>query len=303
MKSKDFLILFFNNANEENLFLDLLNKYPQIESDCTFKWVNRFFRIIRRIHFKSNLPGTGIWLNKWKKDIYQKKCIICNATYYSPKILKWIRKKNSKVKLINYYWDIIEISKYPIKKSKDFSNWSFNKKDCIQYKMNYNPQFYLNTMYLSKVEVIYDIVYVGAEHVNRRKILEKYIELFKKMNLKYFLYLVTPCIKADFDIYHKEKLDEKNFNYIMSQGKAILEIIDAGFEWETQRPLLALSNNKKLITNNINIKREKYYSPDNIFILGSDNEKDLIGFLNKPFKTISADIMNYYNVEEWIQRF
>jgi len=246
MKSKDFLILFFNNANEENLFLDLLNKYPQIESDCTFKWVNRFFRIIRRIHFKSNLPGTGIWLNKWKKDIYQKKCIICNATYYSPKILKWIRKKNSKVKLINYYWDIIKISKYPIKKSKDFSNWSFNKKDCIQYKMNYNPQFYLNTMYLSKVEVIY---------------------------------------------------------YIMSQGKAILEIIDAGFEWETQRPLLALSNNKKLITNNISIKREKYYSPDNIFILGSDNEKDLIGFLNKPFKTISADIMNYYNVEEWIQRF
>ena len=89
----------------------------------------------------------------------------------------------------------------------------------------------------------------------------------------------------------------------MAQGRVILDVVEQGAEWMTLRPLLALSNHKKVITNNHYIKKEKYYSRDNIFILGEDSDRTLKEFITSPFKEINESTLAYYSCREWVKRF
>ena len=83
----------------------------------------------------------------------------------------------------------------------------------------------------------------------------------------------------------------------------VVDIVEKEIQWQTLRPLLALTNKKKLITNNVGIRNEKYYSPDNIFILGEDDSEKLKDFVNSDFVSIDPNDLNYYNASSWLSRF
>lgn len=60
---------------------------------------------------------------------------------------------------------------------------------------------------------------------------------------------------------------------------------------------------KKLITNFRNIKTEKFYNPSNIFVIGEDNPEELESFINSPMKEIDSSLIEYYEFNNWINRF
>ena len=60
---------------------------------------------------------------------------------------------------------------------------------------------------------------------------------------------------------------------------------------------------RKLITNNTDIKNYDFYNHDNIFILGEDNINEIKEFINKPYKKIDQDIIDYYDFDQWLNRF
>ena len=76
-----------------------------------------------------------------------------------------------------------------------------------------------------------------------------------------------------------------------------------GQEGLTLRVLEALFYSKKLITNNKNIKKYDFYNPNNIFIWGVDDEKNLLNFINSDYITIEENILNRYSYDSWINRF
>ena len=87
---------------------------------------------------------------------------------------------------------------------------------------------------------------------------------------------------------------------IMINSKCIVDVIIPGQTGLSLRPMEALFFNKKLITNNLYIKKMDFYHPNNIFIIGIDN--DIKNFMKLPNVTISDNIKNNYKTEEWCRR-
>lgn len=302
------LVLFINNENDEenNVLLDKINDLGIADAACTLHSCNIILRVFRRIILLYNLPFVHIWFAGWKDNIQSYDTVVCIASKYSPTILKWIRKKNPNATLINYYWDKMEISGYPFFQSEAYENWSFDKQDCIKYGMKYNAQFYVDELRLDNPTEEYEVSFVGADREGlwkeRYNIVEKYYNLFTQYKINSFFYFVSKeGYNSDF-VYSK-RMTEKEYYEITSKSKAILEIVQPEKEWLTLRPLLAISNNKKLITNNKYIKEEKFYSKNNIFILDEDDNEKLREFIDEPFKQIDEEILKYYEFEQWLHRF
>lgn len=89
------------------------------------------------------------------------------------------------------------------------------------------------------------------------------------------------------------------------KADTLVEIVQPGQAGITLRALEALFYKKKLITNNLNIKQEEFYSPNNIYVLGDKSEKrTLSDFLKHTrFADIDADIVGRHLVQNWIMRF
>ncbi len=306
-KENDILFLFFNNPQNNNIFLEWFNRENGIRGECVFKPVGILCRIIRRFHLYSGLPGIGIWFYQWHKEIRPGKKIVCIASKYSPRILKWIKKKEPSVMLINYYWDSIAVSRYPVKEYPYYKNYTFCKKDSKQYAMLYNPQFYISSMKLPTNKLKYDISFIGSDREGvweeRAILVNQYYQLLKQKGFHLFFYFVTKKQECPEEIRKQKWLTEEEYYKVVAESRVVLEIVNPEEEWITLRPLLALSNGKKLISNNRSIVEEAYYSKENIFILGLDKEQDLFSFINKPFTPIAEEILAYYDVQAWSKRF
>ena len=73
---------------------------------------------------------------------------------------------------------------------------------------------------------------------------------------------------------------------MLSQSNCILDYNQEGQVGLTLRPMEALFLEKKLITNNKDIKNYDFYNPSNIFILGENNIEDIKEFINKPYEKV-----------------
>ena len=68
------------------------------------------------------------------------------------------------------------------------------------------------------------------------------------------------------------------------------------------RTIEALVLKKKLITTNINIKYEDFYSPENFLIVDRARPVIPAEFLNTPYKEIESNIINSYSLESWLKK-
>jgi len=299
--------IFYYDDKNNNVLLNKLNEITNFDAQCIFKPKPKLIRAIRRMHLKSGLPGIGIWFLDWANKIDKYNICICIANNYSVRILKWIKRKNPNIRCINYYWDNIEISSYPVIQDSDIENWTFSYNDAKMYQMNYNPQFYVTTINLKSSEILYDITYIGADRegklTKRSELVNFCYNTFQKLGLKSFFYYVTNSKEISQEICQNKRMPEQQFYDITSKGIAILDLVETGNEWHTLRPLLALSNKKKLITNNSAIIHERYYKKENIFILGYDDINTLKNFLDIKFSEYNNNELNYYEAKNWIERF
>lgn len=300
------LVLSFEDPKADNYFLDCINKIERFQTSPVLNSINLPLRVIRKAHMFSRIPGICIWFTGWQNKIDDVDCIICMASIYSGRVLKWIRRKNKSIKLINYYWDKMSVSGYKVEETEDYDNWTFDLKDSREYGINYNPQFFVQSIVLPRNEIKYDISFVGSDRRGRWKerteIVENCYKEFLETGCKLFFYYVSPC-SGNTGYTHKNNLPQREYFRIFSESKAVLEIVQPGEEWITLRVMQALTNGKKLITNNRWIKNEPYYSGSNIFIYGEDDIERLNEFIKEPFEDIDQSILAYYSITEWGNRF
>lgn len=304
-QNDDICVLFFNK-NDDNIFIKKMSETVTVR--CVFKDVNKILRAIRRVHIKSGLPGIQIWFTNWRKELENYTVIVCIATEYSIPVLRWIHKKmKGNIKLVNYYWDEIHNSGYPIKNDVSFENWSFNKENCEEFHMKYNPQFWIEAIDLKSDETEYDISFVGADrdgiYRKRSEMVHFLYETIKTMEYKSLFWYVTKEKTVYPEICREEGMSLPDFLETIKKSRVIVELTETDHPWLTQRVFLAISNGKKLITNNKNIKKEAFYSSSNIFILGED-DMNLIGeFIKSPYEYIDDAILKSYELSSWINRF
>ena len=136
-------------------------------------------------------------------------------------------------------------------------------------------------------------MFLGKPKNRKEKILKLKTEFEKK------------DLKLNFRIIEKwEKLvSYDKYLEMLSETKCILDYNQDGQTGLSLRPMEALFLEKKLITNNKEIKNYDFYNSNNIFILEEDNIEDIKEFMEKPYKKIDSKIIDYYNFEQWLNRF
>jgi len=311
MKNKTLILFFCDDEKTDEMPIEL-NKYNFCDAKAVFVRKKKIFYIFRKIHLLFCIYGSytfclGIWLREWKKELLNYNQVICIASKYSPLILNWIHKKNKNIRLINYFWDEIEVSGYPVIKNNIFENWSFCKWNCEKYNIKYNPQFFL-PIELSNIEDIeYDVSFVGSDRGGKWKKRGEYVQHwyieFKNIGLKTYFWYLSSDNNILSEIRKNTFLSVDNYYSIISKSKAVIEIVEPDKSWQSLRPFLTLSNKKKLITNNRSIKNENYYSKENIFVLDVDNIENLSEFLNTPFDETIIPILDNYKADVWLNRF
>ena len=111
---------------------------------------------------------------------------------------------------------------------------------------------------------------------------------------------------TNFTVIGEEKkcISYKEYLKKIEKSKAILDIIeDTQYPALTLRVLESLFFEKKLVTNNEDIKNYAIYNPNNIFIVKENNITDIIKFLEKPYISLKPEIIDYYDFKNWIKRF
>ncbi len=246
-----------------------------------------------------NLPFQNIWYGDWKKHIKEFDIAIVFDRNLNWNIVKYIKLKNPKVRVIAWYWNIVE-TPFPKKFQNYCEVWSFDKKDCEKYEYNWNHQFYFKDIILSCKKIKYDAVFIGIDKGRYNKV----TEIEKKMNdkgLTFFKYVVHDKKSSNNGTYYSF-LEYKNILDIINESKCVIDIPQDGQSGITLRVLEALFLKKKLYTTNTHIKNYNLYNKKNIFIEDIDDDSELYDFINSPFCN-NEKIVENYTFENWIETF
>ena len=100
---------------------------------------------------------------------------------------------------------------------------------------------------------------------------------------------------------YAERLEYDEVLEHIKEAKAIVEVTMEGQTGLSIRVVECLFCNKKLITNNRHIVNEKFYNPQNIYVM--DSGVDISEFLESDYQRLPEEIVNHYEFSAWIHRF
>jgi hypothetical protein len=264
---------------------------------------NSKMKIFRRIYFFFLAPHKR-YLRKELNKIENLKFDILfsiNANIICTYLFKRLKKNNPELHSVLYLWD--SFSKYNWKKELELFNkvYTFDPVDSTINQIEYKPNFYIARDSDPKRQSEYDLFFVGKFTPERLKTLDKISSLSDSSNLKCFVRL-WPAFRIFLHnnfVYSFLKLFKHGNswvnNYLLNYeavegilkreflvpGTLVFEdvqdkllssnvILDLPFQSQagyTHRLIEALANGKKVITTNLNIKKERFYNPDQIHIL------------------------------------
>ena len=281
--------------------------------DITLKEHSLLLRALRRYWIKWHLPFQHIWYGDWKKTFMDYDGIILHGTWLAEDIPHWMQRKikknttENKTKIIWWYWNTVVEQDHPDRVSpEDCEKWSFDKKDCEKYHMNYNTQYYFKSYEIPQNKILHDVYFLGTDGGRMQKIQEIYHQLKQfQMDLDFHILVskIPEEVSIDSRCFITNKMEYKENLKHIGESKAILEILRDGQSGQTLRALECLFFKKKLITNDSNVKKYEFYHPNNIFILGENSIENLPEFMQKQFVEIDPEIVDKYDCKAWMERF
>ena len=271
--------------------------------------MNKWVRYLSILHIqKIRFPGCSVWYNKWKKNIIEFDNVIIFDRNYNWNIIKYIHKKNPDCRIIVWYWNPIgKIKRVPQMYRKYCEEWSFDLDDCREYQLHYNTQFSFLKQFLSvqslKLEQQFDMYFLGYDKGRMPFIYQIETMMYEEGLKPYFIVVKDSTSKsiykyADDVISYKKNID------LLKVSKCILELVQSGQKGLTVRCIEALFLNKKLITNNKDIKNYDFYHPNNILVIDQTFNKDILkNFLKKKYVNIPSQLIEKYDFSGWLNNF
>ena len=278
----------------KNIFAQLKNTFSKIFLHKNLKKILRQEYILEK-------------LNNLRK---QDQILVINPDVIDLKYHLEIKKNTNKY--IAYLYDSIE--RCPVKHLLEgvFDEiYSFDKNDIEKY--NLLP--ITNYIYFEKEKVTTEIkqkfIYIGSID-NRLKILNIFGEKLKLNNQSFAFYAIG---KKAFVNQLKQKFLGKNKNIIFRKNRFTKEqtleyykkseiIVDLVRDEQVGlsfRIFEAMGLNKKLITNNKNVKKFDFYNSGNILILNEDFTTNENLFIESRYTEIENHIYEKYTVDTWVK--
>lgn len=241
--------------------------------------------LIYRIHTGGlnrfiNLPLKSVWNKCYFNNDFEKNKPICfiftgswSSLNTSFRFSQYLRGAYQDCKIICFYQDLFHtiinpFSGKPLEVDTERTLYdlifSFDQLDCIKYNFIYHPLVYSAVNAEDKPNLDSDIYFLGQAK-NR---LDDIIEIFKvlrRYNLKLDINLVG--VPKERQVYNDEihYLDsfmtyKENLQHLL-KSRCVLEIMQKGGHGFTQRVVEVVGENKKLITNNPEIKSAPFFNP------------------------------------------
>ena len=279
------------------------NAHKYISEIYKTNYPTKIEKHLRKISIKLNI-FPKYFLNSWFEKLDQYSTIILFDNGHSENLIKIIKKKNPNIRIIFWYWNPVYLSVPVSKIPKECEIWSYREADCRTYGLRQNTQFFIEQEFKDQSsEIIQDVYFLGCDK-NRSNILYNLSKVLQKHNISYkFVLTKFKNSKESFIKYSNKISYEENIKNIF-ESKVVVDIVDDNQKTGVSlRPFESAICHRKLISNDCYLKNLQFYSPNNIFILGVDEEDKLRDFINTPYDTSIDNKLNYYEIKEWINRF
>jgi len=266
----------------------------------SFRKVNKIERVFRLFSFKSGFKKS-VWYGDWKDYMKVADVVIIFATNRYD-FVEYIADNFPHVRIIVWYWNPVFSCFEPNKLNrKNIEYWSFDEEDCEKYSLKFNTTFYFNDIELDKnLPLKFDIIFLGADK-KRKILLDKINKCLVDKKLKTLFHIVPDKDKPNPQ--NIKPLQYGDYLKLVSQSNCILDYVQNGQSGNTVRTMESIFLRKKLITNDKNIIKERFYDPSNIFILDHDDFDEIENFLKAPYKPINPESVNYFDFSNWLNRF
>lgn len=290
-RKKNTLILTETNPKDDMMFNSWIKE--GYSAKIIFKPQPKIIRALRRLWVDTFLFGYDFWYADWKNELSKYRTIILHASERTRTIPKYIHKHYPDIRIIYWYWNPVNNESLPsLTKDKNIECWSFDNDDCKKYGMNKNIQYYYDVSDIEKANSEYDVYFVGHDK-GRMDTIEVFKEIFQKNNISYRFDIVKD---GDSNIPYKDVQNR------IAKSKTILEINQSGQSGCTLRALEALFFGKKLITTNVNIKKEDFYNKNNIYIYNKE-KRNIKDFIESPYDQSSCKYKDNHTINAWFNNF
>lgn len=293
-------ILFLDVKPSNDFYNRQRNTYNNVDSLFIFSNNTIFSKILRRICLRFDL-NIGCLLGEWKNKLDCYDLVVITDSIYNNIIARYVRSKTN-ARLIMWYWNPV-IAAFPPHKieTANCELWSFDKNDCQNYNMHYNPTYYFFKQNLQDVQIRQDVYFIGSDK-GRLPALQ---EIQQRLNEHH--------ITTKFHITKSKNSNDPGYNYMdpisyeevienLKQSRAILDLLQHGQTGMSQRVMECLCYKKKLITNDTDIVNYEFYTQDNIFVIGLDSWDNISDFIYSPYQEISRSIIEKYDFGTWCKR-
>lgn len=289
----DFLLYSDEKFRYKNWREQLNNVYRK-----TILGDNKYKEILRKAFTENTLIEKAKGLPEYET------ILVMTTDFFSEEFLTIIRSKTKK--LIGNHWDGLNRTPNVYSKLKFFDKFFVFDKNDVDEKKNI---FFLTNFFFdfeeNKTEstIENDVFYIGTFVEERFKALNEISKKLSKQKINQKILLFSWDKKeAEGEIIftnHFLTYDENIDN--VKKSKALLDLKLKEHNGLSFRFFEALKYNKKLITDNPDVKNYDFYKKDNIFIIGEDSENELKNFIEDPYQEISLEIKNKYSFENWFK--
>jgi hypothetical protein len=268
------------------------------------KKIGKFQALLRGILVRVSSDNVKYFFDKTKlQEILAYDTIIVFDNIGFLYILNSLLKSKTNQRIILFlwnpicYWETMK-GKAFVHKLPEVEIWTYDLQDSKKFGWHYAGQFYYRFPIL-KQDIKYDLYFVGINK-GRFKILKSIEKTIGKSVKCHFRY-----VSKFKNIFNKKYSSYISYSQVLNEAcasKCILEIVQKNQYSLTLRVMESIFLQKKLITNNSDIKKYNFYDENNIMILEESNIKDIEKFLAKPFIPYSTKVVECYSFDSWLER-
>ena len=306
-----------------------------LSTDCYYRKINRFVKIIRNIfnrlfHIYEKYWEKAIKNNTNINDFFDVLFCIQGVSFH-PYLLNILRKHNPHIKTSLYIWDSNKYYDY-FRNAIFFDQvFTFDIEDSKQGEfVNFLPFYWLphNDTYRN---IKYDISIIGSDHDGRIEIVEKVYNQINSNLRSYFKIIIskfplrTNRLKLIFMLLFKyvcfvetlekwkhkltlpfvsfEYMPQEDVNKIIQESNCILDTDRECQSGTTPRVIWALAMGKKIISTNTHLVDMPFYNEKQIKIIDRNNPEIDIDFAKTEEIFDKSEYISDLRIDNWVKKF
>lgn len=252
-------------------------------------------------------------------DLADYDAIIVNETLCASVLMQYLLRRTKHAQVVYVLWNTIDrihcrlynfradfLHVVAMQDTGRVQVVSFDAGDCRRYGLWFNGQVVPYFGGTSVDEDTEECFFCGADK-GRLPILQMLAQELQRQGLTY-RFLLAPSRHQRYSKAERAWLtlhEHMPYDALVRETRrhrCIVDIVQAEQRGLTWRPIEALFYHKKLITNFAGIRDYDFYRPENVFVLGEDNNGTLAEFVRAPYQTVPAQLVQQYRITGWLER-